>query len=351
VAISAIEAVNIKAMRRQAADITDYVDPATKGKYYDLYWQTALYNDRVYALPFNTDTRFIYYNKKMFQQAGVNAADIKTWADLLAAGDKLDAALKGTDKYKLAFSPVIGNFGFDMVSYSNGGSTWDNEMNPSICMLNSPQNVEALEYMRTWGNRYGALAVQSFINNTGSGTEDPFISGQVAMFGHTCNYIATLERYGRDASGAWIIDYDTIPMPTGPSYKNGPKASGGGFVAVVPYGSKHPREATKLAEFMTWGEAANIWAVEQKDVMCSKEANEQPQLAGAVGWDRTLEMLAVTQISRRHIYAPDAIAVKDQQINRILHSFENVPAKTVLDEAVKQISAAIASEKAIFGVQ
>lgn len=351
VVISAIEAVNIKAMRKQASDITDYLDPETKGKFYDRYWDTALYEDRVYALPFNTDTRMLYYNKTMFEEAGVDASAIKTWDDLFAAADKLDAKFAGTGNYKAAFLPQIGNFGYDSIAISNGANTWDDPMNPDVCTLDSQANVEALEYIQKWNERYGKNLVQGMLDNSGSGAQDYFISGQVAIFGHTCNYIATLAKYGVDEAGQWIIDYDTIEMPVGPSWKEGDaRATGGGFVATVPYGVKDIGAATKFAEFMTCGEAASIWVVEQKDVMCAIAPNELPELGGSVGWDMTLALLAETQTGRRHIYCPDATTSKDQQVNRIIKDFEEgVTAQEVLTEAKRIIDGKIESDKFIFG--
>ncbi len=87
-------------MRKQAQDITDYIEADTQAKFYDRYWNAGLYNDRVYALPFNTDTRMIFYNKTMFADAGVDAAAIKTWDDLLGAADKLDAKFNGQGTFR-----------------------------------------------------------------------------------------------------------------------------------------------------------------------------------------------------------------------------------------------------------
>lgn len=353
VVITAIEAVNIKATRNQASDITDYLSPETKAKFYDRYWDSALYNDRVYALPFNTDTRMLYYNKTMFADAGVDAEAIKTWDDLVAAADALDAKFAGQGNYKAAFLPQLGNFGFDSVAISNGGTVFDVPMNPDKCTLNSPNNIEALNYMKMWNDRYGKTIVQSMLDNSGSGAQDYFISGQVAIFGQTCNYIATLAKYGKNEAGNWTIDYGTIEMPVGPSWKEGDaRAVGGGFVATVPFGVKDIAAATKFAEFMTCGEAASIWAVEQKDVMCAIAANEQPELSGSIGWDMTLKLLAQTQTARRHIYCPDSATVKDQYVNRIVKDFEEgADPKAVLDEATETIEGKIANDKAIFGVQ
>jgi raffinose/stachyose/melibiose transport system substrate-binding protein len=51
-----------------------------------------MFNDRVWAVPYKTGSMAIFYNKEQFAQAGVDAAAIKTWDDLLAGVAKLKEA-------------------------------------------------------------------------------------------------------------------------------------------------------------------------------------------------------------------------------------------------------------------
>ena len=47
---------------------------------------------KLYGLPFDTDAVPIFYNKKLFEKAGVKAEDMKTWDGFLSAVKKLKAA-------------------------------------------------------------------------------------------------------------------------------------------------------------------------------------------------------------------------------------------------------------------
>ncbi len=49
-------------------------------------------NGKVVGVPFEVGEVAFYYNKKLFEKAGVKAEDIKTWDDFLAAVKKLKAA-------------------------------------------------------------------------------------------------------------------------------------------------------------------------------------------------------------------------------------------------------------------
>lgn len=50
------------------------------------------FDGRVWAVPYKTGNMALFYNKEQFAQAGVDAAAIKTWDDLLAAVSKLKEA-------------------------------------------------------------------------------------------------------------------------------------------------------------------------------------------------------------------------------------------------------------------
>jgi multiple sugar transport system substrate-binding protein len=348
--VSAIEDVGVKAMRKQATNIKEYLDPGTKDLFYARYWDTVVYNDGVYGLPFNSDTRMIFYNKTMFEEAGVKVEDITSWDAMFAAADKLDAKFKNVGNYKAAFLPVIGNFGFDTIAMGNGGGIFDNAINPQTVILDSKNNVEALEYAQKWSQRYGQPLVQSLVAGAGSGAQDLFISGQVAMFGQVCNYIAGLGKYGVDESGKKLIEYGVFAHPQGPSAgDNKTMSAGGGFVTIVPFGASNPRESTKFVEYMCGNEASTIWAVEQKDVMCNIKANEEPSLASATGWDLTIKLMENTQVSRRNPYATTAGPIKDSAVDALCRNFDTKSAQEVLKEASEAIKAKIAEEKAIWG--
>lgn len=345
VVITAIEDTNVKAMRNQAADITDYITDGIENEFYDKYWDMVTYEDRVYAVPFNTDTRLVYYNKTMFNEAGVNSADIKTWDDMIAATKKLDEKFMGTGEYMLGFNPVVGNFGFDTLAINNGGGIFDDNMNPNLPVANSKQNIETLEHMKVYADLYGQELVQQTLSANAGGAQDLFLSGKVAMIGNVCNYIATIEKYNAEAQ----VDYGVFPYPSGPSNPSGePAAWGGGFVCTVPYGAANLKESTLLAEFMAT-EGAALWAVEQKDVMCSKAANENPAMASSVGWTETLELMDNTYGTRRHPYAPNAGQFMSEAVDSIVKNYTATDISEALNTAQQQIEAKIEEEKFIFG--
>ena len=344
VVITAIEDVANKAMRNQAANITEYLSEGIEEKFYAKFWDLATWNDGVYALPFNTDNRVIYYNKAMFTEAGVDVAAITDWASFQDACVKLDEKFNGTGDYIAAFYPTVGNFGFDTIAMANGSNgIFDDNLNPDKVNLACKENVEALEFMKWFADRYGIETVQALESGSAGGAQDLFLGKKVAMLGNTCNYLATIAKYNGEAQ----VDYGVFALPAGPSAEV-TGSWGGGFVCTVPYGTKHPAEATLLAEFLAT-EGAAVWGAEQLDVMCAIEANENPVMGSYDGWDVVTELMNNTKATRRHIYGGSAGNFVGDAVNSIVKTFEATDCQAVLEAAAEKIQNAIDEEAFIFG--
>ncbi len=120
-----------------AEGVLENLDPYIQKSGYDLndYWpgllESAKYNGSVYGLPRDIEVNILYYNKDLFDKAGVKYPDENwTWDDLLAAAEKLtvkDASGKVT-QYALAME---NNGKYDKWVNQNGGAILDDMRNPS----------------------------------------------------------------------------------------------------------------------------------------------------------------------------------------------------------------------------
>ncbi|OZG61355.1 ABC transporter substrate-binding protein [Bifidobacterium lemurum] len=64
----------------------EYADDFTAGP-----WNKVQYDGKPYALPIDCGPEMFFYNKAVFDEAGVNAEDIKTWDDYYEAAKKIRA--------------------------------------------------------------------------------------------------------------------------------------------------------------------------------------------------------------------------------------------------------------------
>jgi raffinose/stachyose/melibiose transport system substrate-binding protein len=96
-----VEAGVLEDITKDVADLTPKLSPAAVAAF--------TVNDKVYGLPYNVSQVGFMYNKELFAKAGVDAAKITTWDDLLAAVKQLKAAnvtpivVGGADKWPLHF--------------------------------------------------------------------------------------------------------------------------------------------------------------------------------------------------------------------------------------------------------
>lgn len=246
-------------------DITTLADAngVKKEKFYDFAWQEASYKGKLYALPFDTDDRALYYNKKMFKEAGLDPEKPPlTIEDLDKYAEKLTK--KEGNRYKiLGFIPWLSQGWLYTWGWSFGGQFQDK--NNGKITANDPNIVKALEWETTYAKKYNIEAVTNFANASG-GDINPFSAGMVAMM----------------ISGPWEIsgfkdfkdlDYGVsyVPTPTGSNFASW----AGGWSYVVPKGAKNKDAAVKFGAFMAVGEGARIYGEDTTHFMSYKDLNDK----------------------------------------------------------------------------
>ncbi len=82
-------------------DITGKIPADVKSGVFDSAWTAATYQGKIYGVPWINDTKFFFYNKKMFADAGITSAP-KTWDDVVADAQAIKA--KGIVQYPIVWS-------------------------------------------------------------------------------------------------------------------------------------------------------------------------------------------------------------------------------------------------------
>ena len=228
--------------------------------YFKWAWEKVQWAGHTYGLPLNTDARALYSNTKLLQEAGFSKPPT-TIDELDAMADKLTK--KSGDRYEqMGFIPWIGNWFLIAWGWDFGVNVWDAAANQ--IHLNAPEMVAALEWEVTYAKKYGVNELQAFQAGFGSGANDPFRNGQVAMVANGDWEIASLKQYVPD------LEYEITPVP----YPAGRQAMtwSGGFVTGIPRGSKHPEETWKFIVWLTGAEAASTFAKIHGSLPCNVEA-------------------------------------------------------------------------------
>jgi multiple sugar transport system substrate-binding protein len=266
VVINDINSVSQRAENNQAEDLSKYIKADSfKKQFYPNLWNTVLYEGKPYAVPFTTDTRLLFYNKDAFKEAGLDPNQPPTtWKELEETAKKLD--VKQGEKYtRIGYYPLFGGFGAPswLKNADNGKGYIDNgKLN-----IDTPNKVKALQWLADWQKYYGDKTIQTYQAEFSNGQANPFIAGKVAMF----TDVATFYTQIRDSGTRMDFGVTSIPKF---DENSKPWSDGGGFVAEVPKGAKHPKEAVEFIKYLTGEKAQKYWAEKNYDNVANKKAAE-----------------------------------------------------------------------------
>lgn len=206
-----------------------------------------IYTDdgKLYGVPKDFDTIGVWYNKTLFDAAGVAyPAAGWTWADYLATAKKLtnpDAGVWGSAAAlndQQNYYNTIAQAGGHVIS-EDGTKTG----------YGAP---EALRGISFWVDQIkdGVSPTQQQMTDTNP--EDAFLSGKVAMY---WSGSWSANKFGQDATVKDSVD--VAPLPAGP---DGNQSVVHGLANVANAKSPHLDAAKKFAEFASGQEAAEIQA-------------------------------------------------------------------------------------------
>jgi multiple sugar transport system substrate-binding protein len=195
------------------------------------------YQDNLYAMPDRGGALVLYYNKDMFDTAGLSYPTKDwTWTEFLDAAQKL--TIRNGDTVEQYGWAAGGWWPWWMsFMYMNGGMVLDENGKPAA---NSPENVQAIQFYNDLVYTHKVAPSPEDYANLGLGGPDPlFAQGKVAM--------ATTGFWGigglKDATFNWDIS---------PLFQNKKPATvlfGSGF--AISKDCKNPDAAWKVIDFLT----------------------------------------------------------------------------------------------------
>lgn len=228
---------------RYAADgVLEDLDPWIEkgGVQTDDYWPALLesvkYNDKIYGLPRDIGLEVLYYNKQIFDEAGVAyPTDSWTWDDLKAAAQKLTVVEGGGRVSRYALGMEGGKY--SLWINQNKGSILDDMRNPSKCTMTEPAAADAITFFSDMMNENQAMRDANLSQSGGDAAV--FQSGQVAMIIQNASRISAFNEAG--------LNYDVAPVPI-PS--GGQRAASAGGAAWSMSSSSKNKEAAWT--FLSW---------------------------------------------------------------------------------------------------
>jgi multiple sugar transport system substrate-binding protein len=235
------EDIHSYSSKGQIIPLNDFIEQDQidlKARYGETGGLTVAYSadDKLYAMPDRGGALILYYNKDMFDAAGVEyPTGDWTWADFLDAAQKL--TIRDGD--------TVTQYGFAAGGwwpwwmsfiYQNGGAVLDETGQP---VVNSPEAVEAIQFYNDLVYKHKVAPSPEDFANLGVGPDPLFAQGKVAMITTGFWGIGGL----KDATFNWDI---------APLFKNKVPATvlfGSGL--AISKDTKNPEAAWKLIEYLT----------------------------------------------------------------------------------------------------
>ncbi len=229
-------------------DLTPYIQQSNfdTSQFPESVFQYTSYQGKQCALPFLTDAYGLYYNKDLFQRAGITEPP-KTTSELVADAKKLTVFNPDGSIKVAGFVPWAGYYETNALTMSTPfGCPWYNA-DGTRSAFTDPCWVDLARWQKDLIDYYGEQNLARFVAGQGNewSAENDFETGRVAM----------------NIDGEWRtafiendvpnLNYGTVPLPV-PDDRASTYGMGqiGGTIIGIPKGSPHPAEAWLLVSWM-----------------------------------------------------------------------------------------------------
>ena len=198
-------------------------------------WESAVWKDRVYGLPWVQGSRVLFCNADLFDKAGLDPErPPETWGELLDAAKRIDGLPGDVSGFGLNLGERYVLFKkFMAFAWGNGGSVFGSD---GRVVFDSPENLQALEFYRELA-KYSLKEKQEVLDHF-------FKSGRLGM---QISGAWNLKNYAIEAPG---LNYRValVPKPAGDRGEHSSFA--GAEMLVVFKSSTRKADALKLARFL-----------------------------------------------------------------------------------------------------
>lgn len=222
----------------------------SRDQYIPVYWDIGSYKGRQYALPTTPASTALHYNRKMFEDAGLNPdRPPRTIEEMDKMAARIVTHLPNGKIDKAGFlpsEPGWWNWGW---GYLFGGKLYDGK---AKITANAPENVRAYEWVQSYSKKYGAVNLSTFKSGLGnfSSPQNGFMSGKVAMELQGVWMYNFIDKYAPEMEKP-VRQWAAVPFPhpaDRPDLANLTFADED--VLVIPRGAKHPDEAFEFIRFV-----------------------------------------------------------------------------------------------------
>jgi ABC-type glycerol-3-phosphate transport system substrate-binding protein len=219
-------------------------DGLTRGDYLPSVIGQCEYRGFVWGLPATPATLALHLNRELFRAAGLDPdRPPRSIAELDAMAERLTLRDDDGNIVQLGFMPTEPGWWNDRWSYWFGARLLSDAGDELT--IDSPENLAAFEWIRSYSERYGFKDLSSFQSTGGefSSAQNLFLAGKVAMVMQGVWMATFVDKFSPG------LDYGVAPFPSVDADME-PVTICEADVLVIPRGSRHPDAAWDFIRFV-----------------------------------------------------------------------------------------------------
>ena len=315
------------------APLDDYLKDNNMEDVLDSIKQQGTYDGKFYAFGYSESNVGIYYNKKMFKEAGIDESSLPTlkkpwtWDEFKAVSKKLkDHFKEAAIDFRLNSNDEMLPYAYMPLIWSNGGSVVNEDGTKAEGYFNSKESTQAVQFIQD-------LVKEGY--PTVSPVEKGFETGQYPMVLSGSWTIADLQTNYKD------IDFGILPYPVSNKTKKLVSPSGSWQLAVTTKSNKKDA-AAEFVKFATNTESSEILSLGNSVLPIRKSTIENIKDKVSEPMRFLMEQNAATAHARPVVVAYPQVSRSFQQAMQDISYYEENPdVQKVLDSRAKEMQTAI----------
>lgn len=313
--------------------LDDYLKDNNMEDVLDSIKQQGTYDGKFYAFGYSESNVGIYYNKKMFKEAGIDESSLPTlkkpwtWDEFKAVSKKLkDHFKEAAIDFRLNSNDEMLPYAYMPLIWSNGGSVVNEDGTKAEGYFNSKESTQAVQFIQD-------LVKEGY--TTVSPVEKGFETGQYPMVLSGSWTIADLQTNYKD------IDFGISPYPVSNKTKKLVSPSGSWQLAVTTKSNKKDA-AAEFVKFATNTESSEILSLGNSVLPIRKSTIENIKDKVSEPMRFLMEQNAATAHARPVVVAYPQVSRSFQQAMQDISYYEENPdVQKVLDSRAKEMQTAI----------
>lgn len=313
--------------------LDDYLKDNNMEDVLDSIKQQGTYDGKFYAFGYSESNVGIYYNKKMFKEAGIDESSLPTlkkpwtWDEFKTVSKKLkDHFKEAAIDFRLNSNDEMLPYAYMPLIWSNGGSVVNEDGTKAEGYFNSKESTQAVQFIQD-------LVKEGY--TTVSPVEKGFETGQYPMVLSGSWTIADLQTNYKD------IDFGILPYPVSNKTKKLVSPSGSWQLAVTTKSNKKDA-AAEFVKFATNTESSEILSLGNSVLPIRKSTIENIKDKVSEPMRFLMEQNAATAHARPVVVAYPQVSRSFQQAMQDISYYEENPdVQKVLDSRAKEMQTAI----------